>query len=172
MRHDSFCSYTRFVLPRVPAVTITVSVVNALQPEKSVDRLHEVLRFGFVYGPRLATLRMASDISSFQSGAGCLSLAPYALNKQVQDRFRGHGRSDPLLVENGQSFIDEDSYQPASEGAFVCCGGQWLVAQVVRMVDEKLHEVVEIDVVAYLLAVDRRKQNFVPAEEFRASQAA
>src|SRR5580658_1221869 len=26
-----------------------------------------------------------------------------------------------------------------------CCGGQWLVAQVVRLVDGKLHEVVEID---------------------------
>src|ERR1700761_1817819 len=53
----------------------------------------------------------------------------------------GSGEGSPMALS------DEDVAMLETSGRsdLRCCGGQWLVAQVVRLVDGKLHEVVEID---------------------------
>src|SRR3984957_4358146 len=53
----------------------------------------------------------------------------------------GSGEGAPMALS------DEDVAMLETSGRrnLRCCGGQWLVAQVVRLVDGKLHEVVEID---------------------------
>src|SRR5580698_6634073 len=58
-----------------------------------------------------------------------------------------------LLLEVGSSegapmaLSDEDVAMLETSGRsdLRCCGGQWLVAQIVRLVDRKVHEVIEID---------------------------
>src|SRR5580692_5869496 len=53
----------------------------------------------------------------------------------------GSGEGAPMALS------DEDVAMPETSGRsnLRCCGRQWLVAQIVRLVDRKVHEVVEID---------------------------
>jgi len=52
-----------------------------------------------------------------------------------------------LRRKAGEALSDEDVAMLETSGRsnLRCCGGQWLLAPVVRLVDGKLHQVVEID---------------------------
>src|SRR5580698_241686 len=53
----------------------------------------------------------------------------------------GAGEGAPMTLGNEDVAMLETS----GRSDLRCCGGQWLVAQIVRLVDGKLHEVVELD---------------------------
>ena len=105
----------------------------------------------------LGVLAGAGIFDEHKGKAEAGALAGGGLNARVggdageDDRVNAAGLELLLQVGSGEgasvTLGDEDvaGLETSGRSDLRCCGGQWLVPQVVRLVDGKLHEVVEID---------------------------